>query len=262
MVSAQRSLLAQETMVHWLIQSTSAHPNLPDGVVPQGLLNATEEARFHQLRTPQRRHTWLLGRWTAKHLLQSYLAQEWGVPTAFEHLTIANAATGAPYAVFHNGAAGIPQLESLRLSISHRRDQAFCALATIEGGEIGVDIEWIEPRASCFVEDYFTQKEQQLVYGMSVEQQDTYITAIWSAKEAVLKALQLGLTVDTRRICITPHQLITGDWSAIDICCDERLTPNGVTAFNGWWRIESGYVLTLAIKHDLASIKCGSGAFI
>ncbi|NOK60279.1 MAG: 4*-phosphopantetheinyl transferase superfamily protein [Chloroflexi bacterium AL-W] len=249
-------------MVHWLLQSTTAHPNLPSGVVPQGLLNSTEQAHFHRLRTPQRRHTWLLGRWTAKHLVQSYLEQQWGVHTVFEQLTIANASTGAPYAVFDDVVSDIPQLQELKLSISHRHDQAFCALATLDGAEIGADIEWIEPRARCFVEDYFTEREQQLIDCMPVEQQDTYITAIWSAKEAVLKALHLGLTVDTRRICITPHHLITGDWSAIDIYCDKRLTPNGVTAFNGWWRIESGYVLTLAIKYDLASIKCGSGAFI
>ncbi len=53
---------------------------------------------------------------------------------------------------------------------------------------------------------------------------DTLVTATWSAKEAVLKALQLGLTVDTRRVTVLCQ--FDGDltqWTPVEVECDSTL---------------------------------------
>ena len=83
-------------MIHWLLQSTDAHPDLARGHPPVGLLCKLEHARLSNLTIDKRRREWLLGRWTAKQLLQAYLEQETGarrdqcaLSQAFEKLATA-----------------------------------------------------------------------------------------------------------------------------------------------------------------------------
>ncbi|MCZ7667962.1 MAG: 4'-phosphopantetheinyl transferase superfamily protein [Chloroflexi bacterium] len=61
-------------------------------------------------------------------------------------------------------------------------------------------MERIASRSPEFVTDYFTKEEQVLVDRASADMRDVAVTAVWSAKEAALKALHLGLTVDTRAV--------------------------------------------------------------
>ena len=65
---------------------------------------------------------------------------------------------------------------------------------------VGADIEHVEPRDPAFVRDFFTTGEAERVWRCPAKQRDTLVTVLWSAKEAVLKVLRLGLTVDTRRV--------------------------------------------------------------
>ncbi len=90
----------------------------------------------------------------------------------------------------------------MSLSISHCDDHAFCALSDRQSVRVGADIERIEPRARQFAEDYFTAAELEHVRAAPPDDRDTIVTLIWSAKEAALKALHLGLTVDTRSVAI------------------------------------------------------------
>ncbi len=62
-------------MIHWLIQSAMQHTELARGVAPSGLLNAAEETQLRLLKTSKRRCDWLLGRWTATHLIQACLSE-------------------------------------------------------------------------------------------------------------------------------------------------------------------------------------------
>ncbi|MBE2267275.1 MAG: 4'-phosphopantetheinyl transferase superfamily protein [Anaerolinea sp.] len=209
-------------IIHWLTQTLDDHPDLRRGVPPEGLLSGYEFDIFTHLKTDKRRRDWLLGRWTAKNLLQSIN----GGKTPLDAISIFNRPDGSPYC---------PEYPHYSLSISHSGDRALVAVA--QGGEIGVDIEHIEPRFPGFVDDYFTGSEQAMVYLSS--DRDRLINAIWSAKESALKAIRAGLTLDARAVSCPIESPVALDWTPFSVTYTEARHAKG------WWRQEGEYVLTL-----------------
>ncbi|MEN9935778.1 MAG: hypothetical protein RLZZ387_2357 [Chloroflexota bacterium] len=271
-------------MIHYLLQSSADHPGLAEGVPPEGLLSAAERERFESLGTAKRRRDWLLGRWTAKRLLQTTLRQQ-GCDLPLDALEIRAAPDGAPEVVLAHAADGAPEVfvgqratqhsalstqhsalsTQYSLSISHSRGRALCALSVGGGLAVGCDIELVELRSPGFARDYFTEDERALLAGAPAEQRDTLVTTIWSAKEAALKALRLGLTVDTRAVTCLPelvplaaggaggsqggsaHQPCgEGVWHPIAITTDPALLDRPDPCLRGWWRVAGDFALTLA----------------
>lgn len=218
-------VLQQETLSHsaktgaaqlcWLMDSTP--PDL-EHVVPLSEMERLQGARYV---LPKRRHDWLLGRWVAKRLLLDVLG---------DAPPILQATSGAPC------VEGYP---NLCLSISHSGDYAFCA--ALWNAQVGVDIEQVTPHSSEFIEDYFTPDEQEMIRYAP----DFMPTLLWSAKEAALKALHLGLRADTRSVNIMPWAPITSistNWHPLSADCG----AHGVLP--GWWRLVNNYVLTIAVQ--------------
>lgn len=201
----------------------------------------------------------------------------------------------------------VPRVSGMRLpislSISHSSELALCALyapdsdwpatagqpigprphwrdAVVDDGfpadglvQVGVDIESIEPRSDSFEQAYFAADEMHWIGQALDDEQALLATITWSAKEAVLKALRLGLTVDTRRVVCLPATGLEltldaqNGWSAVQVMCDPALLPealrqagcldvplgrNGTPCdwdMRGWWRREGRFVLTLAALH-------------
>jgi 4'-phosphopantetheinyl transferase len=235
-------------------------------------LSPAEREALAGLRFPKRRREWLLGRWTAKHLLKRACPEYASLPLA--KITVGNDPDGAPYlAIANQGRL------SHSLSISHRHNRAFCAIlapptapppaeAAIDAktpsvpllgmaNTVGADIEQVYPRDPAFVRDYFTSGEAERVWAAPEALRNTLVTVLWSAKEAVLKVLRLGLTVDTRRVelyriaGLEPHSgsvgLLASDaWLEIRVHCTLPDPP----PLCAWWRPMAGDVLTLAaINH-------------
>jgi len=231
------------TSIRWLVQSIEDAPD-----AAETWLNPREVARLEELTVEKRRRDWLLGRWTAKRLLQSMLAEEGQEPLPLAALVIDNDPDGAPFAARADG--GDLWRLPVSLSISHSGDHAFSALWAGPDVAVGADIERIEPRAEALVTTFFAPEEIDLIRQTPLARRDMLVTTIWSAKEAALKALRLGLRADTRRIVWLPsvfHPLSTG-WAPVDIRCDPALLPGDPTFFalSGWWRIQGDYALTLA----------------
>lgn len=224
-------------MIHWLVQTQRDCPT------DLHWLSAGERVRLEALRHPKRRREWLLGRWTAKQALQHAIEQTYHTRPALNTLIIENAPSGAPVAHWVGGQ----RLAGWEISLSHSHDRALCALT--QGAAIGADIEWIEPRDEAFVRDYFTPTEVSLVERAPARAER--VTAIWSAKEAALKALHLGLTVDTRAVeCLINHQSAPhSDWKAFDIHSDPRRLHGWSRPLAGWWQVSENFVLTLALHH-------------
>ncbi len=238
------------------------------GQPPTGLLGRREQEQFAALKTEKRRHDWLLGRWTSKLLVQSMIQREVGRSPELDEIVIANDADGAPYVICNSGCK---QLQ-VTLSISHSGDLAFCAATgsppspEAPSGLLGADIERVAVLPPGFVQDYFTEMEAALVDRIPIQTRDVLVTAIWSAKEAALKALRLGLTVDTRSVsCLiepvmdpwrswVPFQI---EW---DVCRLEgyALHRQGFPHLSGWWQIRDGYVLTLASMPSLKPLQSAS----
>ena len=236
-------------MIDWLVQSASAHPCLARGVAPVGLLSPAEQGRMAQFTFEKRRRDWLLGRWTAKRLLQGYAERRTGVRPASDAITIASAPDGAPRVVVEQPAGLREALAGLHVSISHCHGQALCAISSQAGAPIGADIERVEPRDAGFAGDYFTASELAQISAADPSARDMLVTLIWSAKEAALKALRLGLTVDTRSVAIELGQPPHGPGLAwAPLVARASLAPGEPPLLlHGWWRLVGEYVLTLAL---------------
>jgi phosphopantetheinyl transferase len=175
----------------------------------------------------------------------------------------------------------------ISLSISHSRDLALCALYSAGGRwqvagarwhdevvddgmrvdglvQIGVDIEGVESRSDAFVQAYFAEEEMRWIGQALDDEQAVLSTATWSAKEAVLKALHLGLTVDTRQVVCLPAtgmELTAGKehgWNEVHVQFAPALlvgalrrasipTSRQVWEVRGWWRRQGQFVLTAAL---------------
>ncbi|MCB8982806.1 MAG: 4'-phosphopantetheinyl transferase superfamily protein [Ardenticatenaceae bacterium] len=232
-------------MIHWLVQAAGAHPELADGVSLAGMLHADEQTKLAALKTEKRRQDWVLGRWTAKQLVQTVVQQQTGRVAALPEIVVRNGRRGDPI-IEYQGLA-------VSLSLSHAHGHAFCAVVERPSWPIGADMEWIEPRSAAFMADYLTAAEQERVSQAEGAMRDVLVTAVWSAKEAVLKALHLGLTVDTRCVecLIAPVAERPSTWTPFTIGCDDGRLPQPVPPLSGWWRVWDNFVLTLVVGEEV-----------
>lgn len=222
-------------MIHWLVQPAEA---LPENA--ESTLSADEAATYAALTVPKRRGDWLLGRITAKQLVQSYLNNMSGQIPALGRIAIAADADGAPFALLDG--ARLP----LSLSISHSHATAFCALCDEPGIAIGADIEFVERRVPAFVRDFFTEREQ--AWAAASVEPDLAATLLWSAKEAVLKALREGLRIDTKQveIFVPPFAAPPDSWDDVKVSLAPELAARYPGEWSAWWRGHGVFVLTIA----------------
>jgi 4'-phosphopantetheinyl transferase len=207
---------------------------------PEEFLSALEIAKYGSLRFPKRRQEWLLGRYTAKHLVQGLPGFESLPLPVFE---IHNMPDGAPFIVLP-GQPGTPGC----LTISHCEQTALCGFAGGQDLRIGADLEKIELRSRAFVEDYFTRVEHDLVESFPEGSRISLVNLIWSAKESMLKALGVGLHWDTRQVEVWqvdglfPARPGNGEWNRMKLgdCQDSG------RRWEGWWKSTGDFVLTLA----------------
>jgi 4'-phosphopantetheinyl transferase len=201
-----------------------------------GFLSPAEQEKLASLRFAKRRYEWLLGRWAAKSLVHS-LRQYHGYSMAA--IEIGHAPAGAPCISLPDGSIS-PDC----LSISHRDGLALCAVTTGRDLRIGADLEKIEARADNFLKDYFTTAENGWVESLPPETRDLHQTLIWSAKEAMLKALGVGLRWDTRQVEVRATQggeSLPGEWQELRVA-----TPHEDHNWSAWWQRRGDHILTMA----------------
>jgi 4'-phosphopantetheinyl transferase len=235
-------------MIRWLVQSTADDPRMECGTPPPHLLSEAESNRFWALPNEKRRRDWLLGRWTGKRLAAAHLRQAIGESFPLYQVSIENDPSRAPYVLLASGDSGVRL--PISLSISHSNGRALCALVDAEHGEVGADIEQVESRTPGFVEEYFNPEEAQAVSRAAKDRQAWLATAIWSAKEAVLKALHVGLSVETHSVTCLPHSngLVRSGWTAFTVTANwQRLDLPRAELF-GWQRSMDGFALSLALS--------------
>jgi phosphopantetheinyl transferase (holo-ACP synthase) len=219
---------------------------------------------------PKRRADWLLGRVVAKAVVAEALADALAGDWPLRAIEIPSDRSGMPYARLAPEAGpvgGFAPGERLPISvsISHAEGHALCA-ATCSGPAdgmarrtLGVDLGLVEPRSRAFVVTFFTEDEQRFVRDASPSERGLRANLIWCAKEAVLKVLGLGLTVDTRDLSCLPEpgQADPAEWPIAPAddrwrpfvgTCGPALLPRGGT-IRGIWRSFPGFVGALASGH-------------
>jgi len=153
------------------------------GQVPGGALSAREEAVHAAFRMEKRRAEWLAGRLAAKTLL---------------------AAPGEPPASLEIGMDqyGRPCCGGRLVSISHSNGWALAA-AKPGCAFLGADLELVEERHHAWYSDYFHPTELP-------SPDPSEGTRLWTVKEALMKALGLGLMADPMDIRVREKVTLTG----------------------------------------------------
>ncbi|MFN2135203.1 MAG: 4'-phosphopantetheinyl transferase family protein [Candidatus Promineifilaceae bacterium] len=234
--------------IDWLIQVAADHPQIAAGLAPKGLLSPLEDAVFRRLRTDKRRQDWLLGRWTAKRLLRAGGMDDDARRFPAHALAILAAADGAPELWLCAG--GSLHRGSTTVSISHASGIAFCACAGPGMPLLGADIEAVQRRPDGFADQFFSPAEIASLQHAPDADRVWLSTAIWSGKEAVLKAIRVGLRVDTRHLsCLVGGGAADeARWRPFAVSWNNPQWLSTMPPLQGWWRRWHDFILTLAVS--------------
>lgn len=167
------------------------------------LLSQAEQVEHARLRHERRRREWLAARLALKQLAVAWLESQGVSGVPLTAIGILKNAAGAPsLAVDHPSAPKtLPAM-----SLGHAAGLAVAAIATDDAPGVGVDIEAIEARPESFTAAYFTQAELEAVSCWPGLDEAARVTALWTIKEAVSKALGLGLHVALGDIAVREVQ--------------------------------------------------------
>jgi 4'-phosphopantetheinyl transferase len=223
-------LIGDAVKVYWLEQSVLDVP------ADDAWLSACECARLNAMVIAKRRADWRLGRWTAKYAVSLHLRLGCA-PQDFRSIELRPAPSGAPD-VFLDGHPA-----PVIVSLSHRAGIAACAIAE-SAVALGCDLEVIEPHSDAFVCDFFAAEEQALLARVSVAERNRLLALLWSAKESALKALRVGLRLDTRAVVVSPvdslmYKPTPHSWRPLHV------NVIGGQSAQGWWQDDGSLVRTL-----------------
>ena len=254
-------------MIHWSLHTRSCDPTACARGV--GALTVAERARLAGLRVPKRRADWLIGRIAAKSVVAAALANVIPGDWPLGAIELPSDPSGMPYARIAPEAGPVAGFAPgkrlpISVSISHAEGHALCAstwsepkTSIIPHRALGIDLGLVEPRSRELVVTFFTEDEQRFVRDAPPSERGLRANLIWCAKEAVLKALGLGLTVDTFDLSCLPESglvnpaewpLAPADdaWRPFAAACSPTLVPGGGT-IRGIWRSFPGFVGALAM---------------
>jgi|AutmiccommuBRH23_1029490.scaffolds.fasta_scaffold00009_191 4'-phosphopantetheinyl transferase len=218
------------TLIYWNLTDST---HLPESL---NWLSGDESLQFQGFRFQKRRNDWLLGRWTVKRLIQSIYSEVKDLSS--NRISIKNEASGAPYALID----GDQMKESL--SLSHRENLGVSAICKNPDVSIGIDLEEIESKSHGFIEDYFTSQESNAIFALPAEQQSLIASLFWSGREAIMKAMQTGLRIDTREIAFQcPSLNLNDEWQPMVI----THAPVDMKLIQLFWKKLDNFVITLAV---------------
>ena len=141
------------------------------------VLSPKEQAHYQTLRVPKRRAEWLGGRVALKRLVSKTEQVD------LKQVEILPTGEGKPVVTVGG------KTYSGAFSITHSHGYAVAALDT-QADYIGIDLEKVEPRIEAWKTGFFHPDE---LTGTG----DEFLTALWTQKEAVVKLLGTGLSVNS-----------------------------------------------------------------
>lgn len=196
-----------------------------------GVLSAQEKAladRIHHLPTQSR---FLITKAATRHILSSYLQ------LAPEDICFEQTQTKKPF------IAHAQNPHQIQFNITHSHEVALCAVT--EKIPVGIDVEYKRPLLDKqrLVERFFHPEEVIAFKNTPKAQQEDLFFRLWTAKEALLKAIGCGIHGFTAETHMRINPL-----SQVQLC--ELPEPFGST--REWWfddvPISAEYTSTYAIR--------------
>ena len=149
---------------------------------------------------PKRRHEWLLGRCAAKDAVRELVLEKHGLVLCAADVEIAYDGHGKPEV---RGAwmdrLGIQPV----ISISHSHGIAVGMASLDPKTHVGIDIETLDRPASHYESLAFRDEERKMLAQVPAARHDEWALRLWTAKEAVSKALGQGFHQGLHSLHIT-----------------------------------------------------------
>jgi 4'-phosphopantetheinyl transferase len=205
----------------------------------EAMLSAAEKQRWQRFLQAGDRDRFLHARALTRTVLARYLGDVEPAALAFSQ-----GSWGKP-TLAHSAHAQGRQERMPFFNLSHTRGMA--VLAVTAAAEIGVDVESIDRRVEVLAlsERYFSAREHEQILQLSDRQQRERFFAVWTLKEAYLKARGLGL-----RLALDSFSF---DCSTLAIHLEESEAAHS----GGGWRfrlLEQGeFRIALALQHKSAA---------
>lgn len=190
--------MSQETKTriigYWLNQ---------DSPIPKPYMNCLSRAELarSEAQNDKRRHEYLLGRILIRSVLSECFPEikpeEWTLP-----------------------AEGSLQLDAhfkFKISLSHSGRYLCCVLAK-DVDYLGVDFEQVKSTRNILgvAKHWFSAKEYLYLSGLNAQQQNNHFYLLWTAKEAYLKALGVGISGGLARL----QAVYDGHSTSFTFACD------------------------------------------
>jgi len=219
-----------------LVDIASLKANDPENVLP--LLTAGEKVSYHAFKIDKRRYEWLAGRLGVKLLV----CDVYGVEP--NEVDVQPNWTRKPFARV-NG-----EFIDACISITHSGDLAVCGL--VKGGKLGLDVEHVEERNPGMLEEAFSDNERKALGPGLIDWWE--VTHHWTRKEAVAKALGIGLGLSLHDIkAVGEAEVGLSEKSSWRLCLDpnKRFNTHRVTLDQKW---DDDYILNMCVLEDTTSI--------
>lgn len=192
-----------------------------DAAFLQTWLSSGEQQHLGRLTGAWRRLEWLAGRVASK---AAALPLAGGPGLRPSDLVVRHRASGQPF-------LEVPGGESLPLSISHAGLTAAAAVLSDAAEAVGLDVERVHPRIMKVASHLLAPEDPPSLTGGGPDLR--WLTQVWSAKEALAKALGQGLALDFRDLVVTA---VSGAGLVLRLCrsAERSYGPRtfAVTAFN------------------------------
>ena len=204
--SPPQSPILRDNQVHIWRASLDLPPAQVDYFA--SLLAPDEVTKANKFRFPVHRRRYIVARGILRQLLANYLhlrPQEIG----FEY-----GDRGKPY---------LSDFDSLQFNVSHSHESVLYGVS--DRIPIGVDVEYLRkmPDAAKIARRFFSAKEYELIDRVVETEQQRLFFQLWTAKEAYLKALGVGLagSLNSVELEVNPIRLVAvkgsksaaADWS-------------------------------------------------
>jgi len=156
------------------------------------LLSAQEQARAQRFKFDIHRNRFIISHGFKRSVLAKYLAVEPG---------------SIQYVLSDKGKPSLPESENnnqdLKFNLSHTQDVSL--LAVSRNIELGIDVEFKDRKTDWqgVCQRFYTVPEQEALFLLPKEQQQSAFFQLWTRKEAYMKVLGSGLSLPPTGFTLT-----------------------------------------------------------